>query len=365
MRLEALIALAELGEQRNDFLADLYAKRNQFDLIDQLKLARYLSRFPDWQQEAKAMANQLQETVYETGRTATVNLPQGWRWLNSPTTAQAEALQLFIAQKAKPEVIDRLLQGLLAQRRNGTWQSTHDTAIALNALVDYSNLQPTPPNFEAIAQLAGKMLSTAKFQGYQNSSSEVTVPMNDLPRNQNDLILKKSGQGILHYLVAYRYHLHGNQPGQLNGLRVTRTIRPANEDKVLYRTGLYATETLKVPAGQVYDVGLEIITDHPVNHVVITDPLPAGFEAVDNSFQTSTPYFEAKGDSWQLAYQTIYKDKVVAYGDELDPGVYTMHYLVRSVTPGTFLYPGAEAHLQYAPEEFGRSASSTLEVSAK
>jgi uncharacterized protein YfaS (alpha-2-macroglobulin family) len=163
--------------------------------------------------------------------------------------------------------------------------------------------------------------------------------------------------------VAYRYRLQGNQPGRLNGLRVTRTIRPANEEKTLYKTGLYATEPLTLAAGQVYDIGLEIITDHSVDHVVITDPLPAGFEAVDNSFQTSTPYYQAKGDSWQLNYQTIHRDRVVAFGDKLDPGVYTLHYLVRSVTPGTFVYPGAEAHLQYAPEEFGRSASTTLTVS--
>jgi hypothetical protein len=35
-------------------------------------------------------------------------------------------------------------------------------------------------------------------------------------------------------------------------------------------------------------------------------------------------------------------------------------HLVRSVTPGTFLYPGAQVHLQYEPEEFGRTADSTL-----
>ncbi len=365
VRLATLIALAELGEQRSDFLADLYAARTQLDPVDQVKLARYLFRFPDWQQEARAMANQLQETVYETGRAATVNLPQGWGWLNSATAAQAEALRLAIAQKARPDVINRLLQGLLAQRRNGTWPSTYDNATALTALVEYSQLQPTPPNFEAIAQLAGKTLISTKFQGYQKSSESVKVPMNDLPQNRQDLVLRKSGSGMLHYLVSYRYRLQGNQPGRFSGLRVTRTIRPANQDKVVFRTGLYAPDPLKVSAGEVYDVGLEIITDHPVNHVVITDPLPAGFEAVDNTFQTTTPYFEARGDSWQLAYQTIYKDRIVAYGDKLDPGVYSLHYLVRSVTPGTFLYPGAEAHLQYAPEEFGRSASSSLEVAAR
>ena len=279
VRLETLIALAALGDRRNDFLSDLYSQRKQLDPVSQIKLARYLSQFPDWQQEAKTMVNQLQDTIYQTGRNATVNLPPNlppnWRWLNSPTTAQAQALRLFVAQKAKPEDIDRLLQGLLGQRRNGTWQSTYDNAEALTALVEYSKLQPTPPNFEATAQLAGKPIGTAKFEGYRNSSQNVKVGMADLPRDRSDVTLKKTGQGILHYLVAYRYRLQGNQPGKLNGLRVTRTLRPANEDKVLYKTGLYAPEPLTVPVGQVYDIGLEIITDHPVDHVVVTDPLPS------------------------------------------------------------------------------------------
>ncbi len=106
--------------------------------------------------------------------------------------------------------------------------------------------------------------------------------------------------------------------------------------------------------------GLEIIADHPVNHVVMSDPLPAGFEAVDASFQTTTPTLQAKADSWQLGFRTIYRDRIIAYADHLEPGVYSLHYLVRSVTPGTFLYPGAEVHLQYAPEEFGRTADSTV-----
>jgi uncharacterized protein YfaS (alpha-2-macroglobulin family) len=373
VRLESLIALAELGdslsetrrERRNDFLAEIYEQRNNLDLVQQLKLARYLFQFPDWQQESRTLANQLQEIVYQTGRTARVNFPEGWRWLGSQTTAQAQALRLFIAQQSPLDTLDRLVQGLLSQRRDGVWQNSYDNAESLTALVEHSKLQPTPPNFTATADLAGKTLKTAQFQGYRNPSAEVKVAMADLPRDQSTLTLKKSGQGSLHYLVAYRYRLQGNQPGRLNGLRVTRTIRPANEEKVLYKTGLFAPDPLSLPVGQVYDVGLEIITDHPVDHVVITDPLPAGLEAVDNNFQTTTPYFKAQGDSWQLRYQTIYKDRIVAYGDKLNPGVYTLHYLVRSITPGTFVYPGAEAHLQYAPEEFGRSASTVLTVAEK
>ncbi|MGK7874581.1 MAG: alpha-2-macroglobulin [Xenococcaceae cyanobacterium] len=363
VRLEALMALAELGEKRTDYLASLYEQRNQFNRVNQIKLARYLSQFPEWQQQAQILSNQLQETIYETGRTAKVNLPQSWRWFNSTTTAQAQALRLFIVRDTKAEVLDRLLQGLLAMRRDGTWQTSYDNAQALTALVEYSKLQPTPPNFTATVQLARKQLAKARFEGYRNPSLELKVPMAELPRGRHDLILKKSGKGTLHYLTAYRYRVQGNQPGRLSGLRVIRYIRPANQEKVLRKINIYASdEPLTVPAGQVFDIGLEIITDHPVDHVVITDPLPAGFEAVDTSFQTATSSLQAQQDSWEIGYQKIYRDRVVAYGDRLSAGVYSLHYLVRSVTPGNFLWPGAEVHLQYAPEEFGRSASSTLEV---
>lgn len=363
VRLGALMALAELGEKRNDFLTDIYAQRNELDAVAQIKLARYLSQFPEWQQEARSLSDRLFETVYETGRSATVNLPNGWGWLSSPTPAQAQTLRLAIARNANPEVRDRLLQGLLNLRRDGTWQNTYANAEALTALVDYSNTQPTPPNFAATVNLAGEPLDSMQFQGYENPSRFIDVAMDRLPKGQSDVTIDKSGNGTLHYLVEYGYRLPGNQPGRFNGLRVERQIRPAGEQKVLTAIGLSKPEKpLAVNVGQVFDIGLEIVSDRPVDRVVITDPLPAGFEAVDTSFQTSTSAVQAQQGSWAIGYQTIYQDRVVAYSDLLEPGVYYLHYLVRSVTPGTYEWPGAEAHLQYAPEEFGRSASSVLEV---
>ncbi|WP_009631786.1 alpha-2-macroglobulin family protein [Synechocystis sp. PCC 7509] len=359
LRLEALIAL---GNKRTDFLADIYEYRSNFDYVTQIKLARYLSQFPQWQEEFKVFFDQLQETVSQTGRNATVNLPPNWKWLNSPTTAQAQVLRLFVAQKSSPEVLDRVLQGLLSLRRGGTWSTTYDNAEALTALVEYSQIQPQPQNLKATVQLANKQLGQAQLTK-DRLSLNVQVPIAKLPRGKQDLILKKSGKGLLHYLVAYRYRLQGNQSGALNGLRVVREIRAANNNQILRRFGLYDTkEPLKVSTGQVFDIGLEITTDHPVNNIVITDPIPAGFEAVDTSFQTATPYFQAGQDSWEIDYKNIYSDRIVAYSNSYNAGVYTLHYLVRSVTPGTFLYPGAEVHLQYAPEEFGRSADSTLQI---
>ncbi len=361
LQLNALIGLAELGDKRNSFLADIYQQRNNFDLVTQIKLARYLSQFSEWQDESQQMLTKLQQNIYETGRTAVISLPRSWGWMSSSTTAQAQALRLLIAKQSKPEIIDKLFQSLLALRRDGTWQTNYNNAQALTALVEYSQLQPTPPNFFTTVQLAGKKLGENRFDGYQNPSLQINVPMNNLPRGRHDLLLKKAGKGALHYLVAYNYRLQGNQPGRFNGLRVSREIRSVNQEKVLQKLGLYAFDKpLTLESGQVFDIGLEIIVDHSVDHLVIKDPLPAGFEAVDASFQTATAALQAKADSWELGFKIIHRDRIIAYADHLEPGVYSLHYLVRSVTPGTFLWPGAEVHLQYAPEEFGRSAESTL-----
>ncbi|NET47803.1 MAG: alpha-2-macroglobulin family protein [Merismopedia sp. SIO2A8] len=371
IRLDALLALDALGDRRTEFLPTIYDKWRDFDDVERLKLSRYLNHFPDWSQEANATAAQLQQLLYQTGRSATVNVPQEWWWLNSETELQAQALRLFSDRQVSlalenEDFRDRLIQGLLNLRRDGTWPTTYDNAEALMALVDYSQTLGPPPNFTAQADLAGTTLTSAQFQGYQPSSTTADIPMADLPKGQNDLVLSKTGPGVLHYLAAYTYRLDGEVPGRMNGLRVTRTVHPVNADNVTDAIETMALtpkdKVVKLDAAQVFDIGLEIITDHPVDHVVITDPLPAGLEAVDTNFQTTTDYFQPQTDSWQIRYQTIYKDKVQAYGDRLPAGVYSLHYLVRSVTSGTFQWPGAEAHLQYAPEEFGRSASAILMI---
>ncbi|BAQ59792.1 UPF0192 protein all5100 precursor [Geminocystis sp. NIES-3708] len=363
IRLNSLIALDNLGQKRTDFLQSIYEQKDELDFVNQIKLARYLSQFPEWTNQAENLINNIQESIYQTGRNSTVNLPSYWSWLDSNTIAQAEALRLFITKENSSENIDRLLEGLLAMRRNGVWNNNYENAQALTALVEYSQLESIYSNFQATVKLNNQLLENVKFQGYKPSNYDINISNKNLPNGKNNLKLSKSGEGILHYLTAYKYRLLGNQPGCLNGLRVTRYIHPVNQQNIIEKLGLYAPDKLvTLPVGNIFDLELEIITDHPVNHLIINDYLPAGLEAIDSNFQTSSNYFQAQEDSWQINYQQIYKDKIVAYGDQLEAGVYHLHYLVRSVTKGTFEWPGAEVHLQYAPEEFGRTASAKMEI---
>lgn len=365
LRLDILEALAELGQRRTDYLSDIYAQRDAFDTIGKLRLARYLLLSSGWRAQGAVMAAQLREVIHMSGRYATINYPEEWGWLDSPTVARAEALQLYVAQNDDPEFIDRLVQSLLAARQGGRWATGYDTAEALSALIGYAALQPVPPDFEATWSIAGRRIGGAAFRGYAHTSAQSAVPMTSLPRGSSQVGLSKTGNGSLHYAIVYTYRLEGDRPGQLSGLRVTREVRAAGASALLAHMGLNAPDSpLSLQAGQVFDIGLQIITDHPVDHVLISDELPACMEAVDTSFKTSTPYYTTVADSWEIDYQTIHYDRITAYASRLEAGVYQLHYLVRTVTPGTFVWPSAEAHLEYAPEEFGRTSSSTLVVTS-
>ena len=369
MRVRALDAFAENGDRRTSFLGDLFAGRASLNLADQIRLARLLVGAPGYSDQAAAMANAITDRLYETGQSAVINLPEPYGWSGTTIVAQSQALRLLIERNAPAERTDKVTRSLLALRRNGTWGCACENAEALAALSAAAAHEGPPASFSVHGAFdapqppdASHWTLDAQLTPAKRVSASHAA-MADVPRGPSALNLRKQGSGMLHYAVTYTYRVSGPQPGQFAGLRVTRELHPANGSTVLATMGLIMpTEALSLPAGSVYDVGLQIITDHPVDRVIIDDPLPAGMEAVDTTFKTATPSFVAQGDSWAISYQQIHHDRIEAYADHLGPGMYVLHYLVRTVTPGTYGWPGAQARLLNAPEEFGRSASTVLTV---
>ncbi len=362
LRLDALDALAAAGQPRTTFLDDVDAQRDSLAFADQARLARLLALAPGYGARADALAKTITDHLYTTARGAVVTLPGRYRWFDEPVVAQAEALRLELVRKADADTIDRLTRSLLDMRRNGSFGCACQNAAALDALVELA-AREQPANFTATASIGSKTIASARFAGARAPERRADVPMRALPGGRSSVDLAKSGVGTLHYAVTYTYRLAGASPGSLSGLRITRVVRKANAKDVLATMGLATPgSALALDAAQVYDVELQIVTDHDVDRVVIADPLPAGLEAVDTSFATTSPALPVPATSWAIGDQQIFTDHIEAYADHLSAGIYRLHYLARSVTPGTFAWPGATAHLVDRPDEFGRSAGSLVTV---
>ncbi len=369
LRFQALWALAQVGPPRTDFLATIAAQSNDFDSATQIQLARYLLRAPGWESRGAAMAVRLQQTLYVTGRYATANVNERWSWLGSVVSAQSQMLQLLIARHAPQEQLDGAVRALVAQQCRCGWPTTYDTANAVTALTAYAATEKLVPG-TATATIGNTTIGTATF-GSTASSQTFTVPASSLPPNAPLRVTVngvEGARGTLHYIVLYTYPVPANAPGELAAFRVIRTLNDPTVATSAKTSAPVATMDIatalpvSVAAGKVFDIGVRAIVDHPVDRLVIDDPLPAGFEAVDTSFRTALQAIVPQSNSWQIDTSQIYRDRIVAYASHLEPGVYDLHYLVRSVTPGTFAWPGAHVYLQDAPEEFGRSAGATLSV---
>jgi uncharacterized protein YfaS (alpha-2-macroglobulin family) len=362
LRLKALEALDASGDRRTTFLGDIDAQRTKLSFADQARLARLMTDAAGYTTQAASLAKMVDDHLYATARGAAVSLPGRYSWYDDRVVAQAEALRLELARNADGETVDRVTRSLLDLRRNGSFGCACENAAALNALVDLASRE-RPANFTAMAALGAKTIVTEHFSGARTPERRASVPMRDLPAGGSRLALSKTGTGTLHYAATYTYRLAGNAPGRLNGLRVTRVVHEANAAAAIAQMGLLAaTASLTLPPAHVYDVELQIVTDHPVERVLITDQLPAGFEAVDTSFATSSKAVKTPESDWKIGDQQIRTDRIEAYADHLDAGIYRLHYLVRSVTPGTFSWPGADAHLIDRPDEFGRSATSVVVI---
>ena len=213
------------------------------------------------------------------------------------------------------------------------------------------------------AARVGRIDVSAAFRSFASQPVTQTIPMARLPHGRSDVVLAKVGTGTLHYVVAFRYGVRGEHAGRYAGIRFERIVRAPNEPTELAHFGLAAPSgPLALDAGRVYEIEDVITTDHPLADAIVTDPLPAGFEAIDASFLTSNVATVAASDNWEIDYQAIYRDRVLAFAHHLEAGVYAVHYLVRSVTPGTFVWPAGDVHVRDAPEDFGRTAAGTLTI---
>jgi len=103
--------------------------------------------------------------------------------------------------------------------------------------------------------------------------------------------------------------------------------------------------------------------------VVVDDPVPAGYEVVNTSFQTTAANLsdqegERDEDWYEVAFHHVekYDDHVLLFADYFTPGAHTYTYLVQATRSGMFSMPATRAEGMYEPEVFGQTASKVVGV---
>jgi uncharacterized protein YfaS (alpha-2-macroglobulin family) len=298
-----------------------------------------------------------------------------WFW-NSNVNSTAIALRSLMRRSSGEHLVRPAVRWLLAARKNGRWSNTQENARAMEALVAYYRKYETEvPDFRAVVRLAGDELVSSRFEGRSTNAITREVPMTTVvgkaaPGSTRDITFTREGTGTMFYAARLRYaskELY--QQGLDSGFTIERRYEPFRE------SGPAASPSLSYKAGDLVKVTLLFTLTKERRYVAVTDPLPAGFEAVESwfattaaSLKTGQEQLEAQGDwrSWLMhgGFDHIerHDDRVLLFATRLDEGRHEFSYIVRATTAGTFRTAPAHAEEMYAPEIFGRTETAIVEV---
>jgi alpha-2-macroglobulin len=225
-------------------------------------------------------------------------------------------------------------------------------------------------------------LAREKFAGRSATAIVRDIPMKELstksaPGAQNDLSFTRQGTGTLFYTARLRYAVDAPVHDTMdNGFRIERRYaRVGANDQV-------GEPSTSFKAGELVQVTLSFELTKERRFVAVTDPLPAGFEAVESWFDTTARTLAAGTDGQAYLAGTAvdedasarwwrrggfnhverHDDRVQLFATRLAEGTHEFSYIVRATTAGSFRTAPARAEEMYQPEIFGRTATTVIEV---
>jgi uncharacterized protein YfaS (alpha-2-macroglobulin family) len=300
-----------------------------------------------------------------------------WFW-NSNIRSTAITLGTLVRHSADDlSRIRPLVRWLVESRQKGRWGNTQENAWALEALVDYyRRYESVSPDFVATATLGNTTLARRQFQGRSTEAFRRDVPLGSVPKpaasgTSQPLRFEKQGAGTLFYSARLRYAVDQRLQDSLDqGIQVERSYAPYREDAEL-------PAATRFTAGDLVRVTLRFTLTTERRYVAVTDPLPAGFEAVESWFATTASDLARAQDdqnfpddnSWRWWWERggfdhveRHDNRVQIFATRLSEGVHEFSYIVRATTSGTFRTAPAHAEEMYEPEVFGRTATAMIEV---
>jgi hypothetical protein len=260
-------------------------------------------------------------------------------------------------------------------RRNGIWGNTQENVWSLLACDRYfRTFENVTPDFVARVWLGETYAGSSVFKGRSAQRQLITVPMQDIaqiigkPGETKPLILGHSGPdgpkgaGRMYYRLGLRVVPENLQlQASDQGFRVERAYAGIDDPKDVTKA---SDGSWKIKAGARVRVTVTVVATTRRYHVAVSDPLPAGLEP---EFAQTSPVIYPPGGWWRgwwsgWEHTNLRDDRGEAFTSLLWEGVHTFTYTTRATTPGTFVVPPAKAEEMYAPETFGRSAGTKVQI---
>lgn len=357
-------ALAMLGEKPNDYATFLFEKREQMSLDGRTHLLRAAALLK--KPEAVAtLQTELMNKIKVAPATAhfeDANPKELWWCYYSAARTTALALQALAETKAAFPMADKVVRWLMAERKLGRWRNTQENSAVFEALTTYLRAyKKDVPNFTAEIRIAGKNYLKELFAGRASETRKTEIALDRFEQQQGlPVEIQKTGAGRFYYGLRMTYYPMQPSPHRDQGIAIKKEIRKLESSNG--QTTIYSP-------GDVVQITLRVIAAQERHFVVVDDPLPAGFEAINPRLKITATAYQQEGERestgwWRTGFDHVERrdDRVMLFANLLSAGEHVFTYLARATTPGTFTLPSTHAEEMYTPEVFGKFQGRVIEI---
>jgi uncharacterized protein YfaS (alpha-2-macroglobulin family) len=266
-----------------------------------------------------------------------------WAYMSSSTRTSAAVLHALVELDPKNEAIKPLVRAVMKHRHKTRTYDTQSNLYSLLALTAYARSVARAPSSVTV-ELGGAPILSGALSGKQRIRV-ATAPLTAA----GELAFTPTGE--IHYSVEVRYRKTLDAlKGESNGITLNHEyLDEAGNAKSAFKVGDVVTVRLtsELPAD--------------ADHLMVSDVLPAGFEAINTRFQTTGTAALAQTTEWG-AYREIRDDRVNFASEYRSRGRYKHEFQVRAIAAGKFARPPTVAELMYAPETSAQTALDIIEI---
>ncbi|MFT7621104.1 MAG: hypothetical protein ACI9WU_000265 [Myxococcota bacterium] len=300
----------------------------------------------------EALVDRLEKRAEVAGDTA--HFPgRAWHytWTDNDKEATAYAMRALVAARPNSPLISQSLRWLLARRRGGMWDTTKDTAAALEAITALITTN---------AEMMGRYAATVLVNGIEvtkltvrpdnvlHAGLAVDVPAKLLDTGDNTLEVKMDGKGTFYWTGALRYGASTKSRAQGMGVireyfKVVRTTAKRGQKIEYQRVGSAGVEV-----GDEVEARITLFTDRDTEYVAIEDPIPAGWEVLPGEARRS------------YSRREVRDEKVAFFVTRARKGKLELVYRLRAEMAGQVAASPTTAWLMYSPEVHANSAKDVL-----
>jgi uncharacterized protein YfaS (alpha-2-macroglobulin family) len=283
--------------------------------------------------------------------------------------ATAYAVKAIVNLDPESELLPKAARWLIDRRSDGYyWDSTEQTATAIFGLIDYLKVSgELKPDYTFDVFVNGQKLAERHVsqKDVQNPLPiTVTANASQMHPGANQVRITKSGPGVLYWSAFASYFTREPKPAPigataLNIIRQYFKLVPENDGGHI----VYTEQPIQGPlkSGDIIEVRLTVSATGDEQYLQIEDPIPAGFEFVE---QESLYRLKQQPPWWDFYYtqREFRDDRAALFSTTFHRGQGQFHYLLKAVEPGRYEANPARVLPMYEPARQSSTRSITLSI---